>query len=458
MKRITCTLFYLFTAISLFAQINFETTDWNSVKAKAIKENKLIFIDTYTSWCGPCKMMLKNIFPLPEVGKFFNENFICYKVDAEKGEGIDIAKTYQVTGYPTYLFIDGNGKLLYRSSGSMPAEKFIAEGKLALEQFTDKDISVWDKEYPKNKKNKEFLRGYIAKRNNLKLDNANLLDSYVELCKDNTDELFNIDFLTLLYGPNVKVNAAGACSNFMLDHAEKIADTFQQAGRGIGGKNNFLKNCYPIIIDYSVSKAIQEKDENLFNKALDVNNRILQMTASKDKTPEYKYRAKYYSGTAQFAKLTEIAEPYYAELLSRVNQTLADDMVNYEKTLVQLSLGEPIYKDKKSKDIASLLTYAQHKTISNLSYEIRNLAKALLPIQNQAWNARALEMAFTAYTLFDNFTNTETIADAYFQMKKYDDARFWINLSLEKVKNIDRAPLLEKIQAKADKINQTASE
>lgn len=456
MKKILFTILVCaLAASSAFAQINFETTDWASVKAKALKENKPIFIDTYTSWCGPCKMMLKNIFPLPEVGKFFNNSFICYKVDAEKGEGIDIAKAYTVTGYPTYLFIDGNGKLLYRSSGSMPADKFIAEGKVALEQFSGKDISVWDKEYPKNKNNKEFLRGYIEKRNNLKIDNADLLDAYINLCKKNPDELFSIDFLPLIYGPSVKINAGGACSDFMLANAEKIADTFQQAGKGIGGKNKFLKNCYSLIIDYSVEKAIKIKDENLFQKALEVNQKIAELSADADKLSEYKYKTKYYAGTAQPEKLVEIAESYYAGLLAKVPQTLADDATNYEKTLVKLSAGEPLYKDKSTNDIATLLTYAKNKTISNLSYEIRNLAKALLIIKNEKWNTRALEMAFTAYTLFDNFSNTEVIAEIYYQIGNNNDAKFWIDLTLEKARSINRDVITERIKAKANQINQS---
>ena len=78
--------------------INFVKEDmkWQDVLAKAKAENKIVFVDAYTSWCGPCKWMSKNIFPLKEVGEVFNSSFISAKIDMENGEGLEIAKKYVV--------------------------------------------------------------------------------------------------------------------------------------------------------------------------------------------------------------------------------------------------------------------------------------------------------------------------------------------------------------------------
>lgn len=99
----------------------------------AKSNNKLLFVDCYAVWCGPCKWMEKNVFPTAEAGKFFNEHFVCYQLDMEKGIGPDVAKRFGVTAYPTYLFIDGNGKVVHRATSSMPAEDFIALGKTAID-------------------------------------------------------------------------------------------------------------------------------------------------------------------------------------------------------------------------------------------------------------------------------------------------------------------------------------
>ncbi|MDQ0782562.1 thioredoxin domain-containing protein [Chryseobacterium sp. W4I1] len=67
----------LFIAALAWAQgIKFEDSNFATILAKAKKENKLIFIDAYASWCGPCKLMVKNIFPLQTVGDFYNSHFI----------------------------------------------------------------------------------------------------------------------------------------------------------------------------------------------------------------------------------------------------------------------------------------------------------------------------------------------------------------------------------------------
>ena len=66
--------------------IRFEQAEWTAVLSKAKAENKLVFIDVYTSWCGPCKIMVRDIFPQKEVGNKFNASFINFKIDAEKGK------------------------------------------------------------------------------------------------------------------------------------------------------------------------------------------------------------------------------------------------------------------------------------------------------------------------------------------------------------------------------------
>ncbi|MFM9944264.1 MAG: thioredoxin family protein [Bacteroidia bacterium] len=101
-------------------------------KAKAKKENKLIFIDCYTTWCGPCKSMAKKTFVNKEVGEYFNKNFICLKIDMEQGEGPALAGSYSVEAYPTYLFIDSKGTLKHRDLGFIDASRFIEVGKTAL--------------------------------------------------------------------------------------------------------------------------------------------------------------------------------------------------------------------------------------------------------------------------------------------------------------------------------------
>ena len=84
---------------------------------KAQSENKIIFLDFYADWCGPCKTMDHEVFSDEKIGEFFNENFINFKVNGETGNGREIANLYEVKGYPTVIFIDPKGVVLNRQIG-----------------------------------------------------------------------------------------------------------------------------------------------------------------------------------------------------------------------------------------------------------------------------------------------------------------------------------------------------
>lgn len=140
--------------------IQFFHGSWEEAKGKAKEENKLLFIDFYTQWCGPCLNMVKTVFILPEVGEFYNNKFVCLKVDAETKEGKILAKQYAVRSYPTYAFINPiNEKAIHRSGGRKSAEAFIAVGKAALNpQMTSEHILS---EYNSGNRGQEFMLSYV---------------------------------------------------------------------------------------------------------------------------------------------------------------------------------------------------------------------------------------------------------------------------------------------------------
>ena len=98
-------LFICFGSLVFGQGMQFETGSFEEIKAKAKKENKLIFLDAYTTWCGPCKWMAKTVFTNDTVAQYYNANFINAKIDMEKGEGIELAKKYAVRCYPNLLMV-----------------------------------------------------------------------------------------------------------------------------------------------------------------------------------------------------------------------------------------------------------------------------------------------------------------------------------------------------------------
>ena len=112
--------------------LQFIEADWNKALAEAKKQNKLIFLDAYASWCGPCKLLKKNTFPDKEAGEYFNSNFINIAIDMEKDDGPALAEKYGVNAYPTLIITDANGKIITYTQGYIKPKQLIDFGKYGI--------------------------------------------------------------------------------------------------------------------------------------------------------------------------------------------------------------------------------------------------------------------------------------------------------------------------------------
>lgn len=109
--------------------IVFTKGTWAEILKKAKAENKVIFFDAYTTWCGPCKLLQKNVFTRADVAQVFNKNFINVKFDMESGEGPMLAEKYPLQGYPTLFFINPDGKMVKEVIGYQNPETLIKIGQ-----------------------------------------------------------------------------------------------------------------------------------------------------------------------------------------------------------------------------------------------------------------------------------------------------------------------------------------
>ncbi|MEM1337106.1 MAG: thioredoxin fold domain-containing protein [Bacteroidota bacterium] len=132
--------------------------------SRAKTENKSLFVEFYTDWCGPCKKMDKYVFTDDKVASFYNKNFINLKVNAEKGEGITLAKEFQVKSFPTQLILDRQLNLVRKSVGYKDSEMLIQFGREALDPSTSIDIEVIQKEYEAGNRDPDFVRFYIEQK------------------------------------------------------------------------------------------------------------------------------------------------------------------------------------------------------------------------------------------------------------------------------------------------------
>jgi thioredoxin 1 len=91
--------------------IKFFKGSFKEALQKAQKENKMIFMDAYTEWCGPCKLLKSSVFTDKSLGEYMNKNFVCLAVDMENGEGLSLADRYPLNAYPTMFFMDNKGQV-----------------------------------------------------------------------------------------------------------------------------------------------------------------------------------------------------------------------------------------------------------------------------------------------------------------------------------------------------------
>lgn len=133
---------------------------FTQILAKAKQQNRLVFMDCYTAWCGPCKRLAAAVFPDSAVGEYFNANFINAKFDMEKGEGVEIANRYQIRAYPTLLWLDGDGNVKHKLVGGTDAPGLIAQGKKAADP-TPGILSGMKKQYNEGKRDVAFVADFL---------------------------------------------------------------------------------------------------------------------------------------------------------------------------------------------------------------------------------------------------------------------------------------------------------
>ena len=163
MKRLTSLMTLLLTVVVMYGQgIAFEPEGTLLYEAamKAKKENKLVFVDCYTQWCGPCKKMLRDVFPQEKVGKYMNANFVSIKIDMEAAYAEGLARNWQVSAYPTFIIFNADGKEIGRFMGGSDADNFIK--RVAEKSAMDAGANNLEERWANGERDDAFLKEYLA--------------------------------------------------------------------------------------------------------------------------------------------------------------------------------------------------------------------------------------------------------------------------------------------------------
>lgn len=171
--------------------IQFDTTmtSWTAILQKASHLDKPIFVDVYTTWCGPCRWMQTNIFTQRKVGNFFNQHFLPIMIDAEKGFGIKFTSDNHINAYPTLLFFSSQGNIILGGVvGSLSLDPSVAGNVLlrigdnALKNLRNGiSIKNMDSLYKAGNRDDNFLRSYIKKLTSDLMPAGDVIEQYLHV-------------------------------------------------------------------------------------------------------------------------------------------------------------------------------------------------------------------------------------------------------------------------------------
>ena len=370
MKKLTI-FSALFIGALAFAQgIKFEDTNFSTILAKAKKENKLVFIDAYASWCGPCKLMVKNVFPQKAVGDYYNSHFVNAKIDMEKGEGVELAKKYNVKAFPTYLFVDGNGEVVHRTLGYVEENDFIQFAKDAGDP--NKRLGALKQKFENGEKDPEFLKNLagLTMYNDAEFA-ARVMDRYF-----NQKSEFDREDVQMLLSATQSTESP-LYKTFVAKKAE-------------------------------ITKILPAERYDAFDKNIKVNTAIRKAYNADTK----KWNDSAFMTEAQKFLTKEEAEKILKR--AKASRALKDkDIATYEKTTIEL------YNDPSSSTSEELNSIAWN-FFENVT--------------NKASLEKAVTWAQESVKKSENYANTDTLANLYNKIGDKKNAKLWAEKSIELAK------------------------
>lgn len=184
MKKWLLILGFFYLGSALTAQgIDFFQGSWEEAIAEARKQDKIIFVDAYAVWCGPCKRMSANVFPNDKVGEFYNKNFINLKMDMEHGDE-NFRRKYPVSAYPTLMYIDYTGEVVHQVKGAMDVDGFIKLGETALSKI-DRSKN-FEEAYNEGNRDPQLVYDYVKALNQAGKPTLAISNEYLRTQKDMT--------------------------------------------------------------------------------------------------------------------------------------------------------------------------------------------------------------------------------------------------------------------------------
>ncbi|GAB4039568.1 DUF255 domain-containing protein [Spirosoma gilvum] len=354
--------------------IQFFKGSWQQALAEAKRQNKPVFVDVYTSWCPPCKRMAKEAFPNPKIGSKFNVHFINYQVDAEKGEGIDIAKLYAVASYPTALYITPDGALIHRAVGYGGINGMLDQADLVLRIPQLKaTLAKGDKDFADGRRDPDFLKKYLAMRQSLGRPTSDVLDAYLATLSDSE----RVTTETIAFVASHLQTSDSKAFDYLIKNRPSLLSS-DPIKRNLA--TTVFKAFYQTL-DRDFKQAIATSDEPLLEKVIVNNERntasanpFMPRNDSIKLESANEYRLRFYKETKNFARYRQVAESVAQPLMSQS----VTELQNLDSlTAARMKSMMPFMPDTLRKRLASAQTnqlMANHVMSWKVAHTLSELA------------------------------------------------------------------------------------
>jgi len=355
-------LFFTFLSIVTYSQnrsINFSDSISKDIYEKAKQTNKLIFVDAYATWCGPCKWLAKTVFTNDTVADFFNSNFINLSIDAEKEVNLEFAKKHEIRAYPTLLFLDADENIIHISVGAMPAKNLIELALKALNPY--ENFASLSNQFNSGKIDSSFINTYLTALKKLYRNYDDVANSYFKTIP--TEEL------KLQPNKNMIYKFVSNTKSREYQFFENNLDLFSEFGsaKEIDAKiiRDYMSPVFPILYAENVDKT---KYESFKNEILNLSTKYKDKIIAKLDMMYFDRIGDWEKYSELVIKTTNIDDSDAGYLNSIAWQFFEKEK---DKKKLQLALGWAKKSVESEKSPANLDTYA------NLQFKLGNKTEAI---------------------------------------------------------------------------------
>ena len=382
----------LISSLHMSAQnkLDFDESGYQSVLARSKKEKKPIFYMMYATWCAHCNKMKSEVFTDTLVINFMNKNFVCAWQDVEKGEGDFFRKKFGIRFYPTFLFLNEDGKELYNTSGEFTAATFIVEAQNSLTK--EKQLTYLEEQFLADVSNSDKCLAYLTALN--KGRDRNLLSpiAHQYLATQPDDKLVSANNWKII--ANGITNPQSREFQYVLNH-QKEFESVASAKRVQRKIENIVVELltpaieYKDTITYAKKRLIAKTIQTARNDSL-VNSFDMQMAERTNNWKKYKQITmasvdKYYAKDAKTLK--DVANNYLKNINDSIALNTAIEWAKHAVTMVetydnQILVARLCQKNRKIKEAIQYATAAKNKN-GSIGFSTKEADQLLLELNSK---------------------------------------------------------------------------